>query len=53
MTPSVVTNNADREGTTTIVQKYRGLVETLKKTRVEQSILSGILPVMKGRGATY
>ena len=26
---------------------------TRKKTRVEHIILSGILPVMKGRGATY
>ena len=47
----VGTNNADRDGTTNIVQRYRELVETLKKTRVEQIILSGILPVM--RGATY
>ena len=29
------------------------MVETLKKTRVEQIILSGILPVMRGRGASY
>ena len=36
----VGTNNADREGTTRIVQRYRELVETLKKTRVEQIILS-------------
>ena len=49
----VGTNNADRDGTTKIVQRYRELVETLKKTRVEQIILSGILPVMRGRGATY
>ena len=49
----VGTNNADRGGTTRIVQRYRDLVETLKKTRVEQIILSGILPVMRGRGATY
>ena len=48
----VGTNNADRDGTTRIV-KYRELVETLKKTRVEQIILSGILPVMRGRGVTY
>ena len=47
------TNNADRDGTTKIVQRYRELVETLKKTRVEHIILSGILPVMRGRGATY
>ena len=49
----VGTNNADRDGTTRIVKRYRELVETLKKTRVEQNILSGILPVMGGRGATF
>ncbi len=49
----VGTNNADREGTTAIIQKYRQLVRKLKKTRVEQVILSGILPEMGGRGATY
>ena len=47
------TNNADREGTTRIVQRYRQLVGKLKKTRVEQIILSGILPVMGGSGTTY
>ena len=31
----VGTNNADREGTTRIVQRYRQLVRKLKKTRVE------------------
>ena len=36
-----------------IVKRYRELVETLKKTRVEQIILSGILPVMRGRGTTF
>ena len=49
----VGTNNADREGTTRIVQRYRQLVGKLKKTRVEQIILSGILPVIGGRGAPY
>ena len=49
----VGTNNADRDGTTRIVHRYKELVETLKKTRVEHIILSGILPVMRGRGATY
>ena len=49
----VWTNNADREVTTSIMQIYKQLVGTLKKTRVEQIILSGILPVMRGRGATY
>ena len=32
----VRTNNADRDGTTRIVKRYTELVETLKKTRVEQ-----------------
>ena len=49
----VGTKNADRDGTTRIVQRYRELADTLKKKRVEQIILSGILPVMRGRGATY
>ena len=49
----VGTNNADRDGTTWIVKRYRELVEKLKKTSVEQIILSGILPVMRGRGVTY
>ena len=49
----VGTNNADRDGTTRIVKRYRDLVETLKKTKVEQIILSGILPVMRGRGVMY
>ena len=42
----VGTNNADREGTPSIVQIHRQLVRKLKKTSVEQIILSGILPVM-------
>ena len=50
---NVGTNNADRDGTTRIVNRYRELVETLKKTRVEHIILSGILPVMRGRGTTF
>ena len=49
----VGTNNADKEGTPRIVQRYRQLVGKLKKTRVEQIILSGILPVMGGRGVAY
>ena len=49
----VGTNNVDRDGTTRIVKRYRELVEILKKTRVEQIILSGILPVMRGRGTTF
>ena len=49
----VGTNNVEREGTTAIVRKYRQLVRTLKQTRVEQVILSGILPVMDRRGNRY
>ena len=48
-----MTNNVEREGTTAIVRKYRQLVRTLKQTRVEQVILSGILPVMGRRGHKY
>ncbi|KAK2169009.1 hypothetical protein NP493_1208g01032 [Ridgeia piscesae] len=40
----VGTNNADKDGTTRIVKRYRELV---------QIILSGILPVMRGRGTTF
>ena len=43
------TNNADKEGTTTIVDKYRKLVKKTKEARVEQIILSGILPVFGNR----
>ena len=35
------------------MQRYRQLVGKLKKTRVEHIILSGIFPVMGGRGVTY
>ena len=49
----VGTNNVEREGRTAIVRKYRQLVRTLKQTRVEQVILSGILPVMGRRGHKY
>ena len=46
-------NNVEREGTAAIVSKYRNLVRTLKQTRVEQVILSGILPVIGRRGHRY
>ena len=49
----VGTNNVEREGTTAIARKYRQLVRTQKHTRVEQVILSGILPVMGRRGHKY
>ena len=39
------TNNADREGTTAILEKYRNLLKKTKQARVGQIILSGILPV--------
>ena len=47
------TNNAEREGTTAIVRKYRQLVRRAKQTWVEQIILSGILLVMGSRGQGY
>ena len=43
------TNNADKEGTTAIVDKYRKLLKKTKEARVEQIILSGILPVFGNR----
>ena len=49
----VGTNNLEREGTTAIVMKCRNLVRTLKQTRVEQVIMSGILPVIGRRGRRY
>ena len=49
----VGTNNVEREGTIAIVTKYKNLVRTLKQTRVEQVILSGILPVIGRRGHRY
>ncbi len=39
------TNNADKEGTTAIVDKYRNLLKKTKQARIGQIILSGILPV--------
>ena len=49
----VGTNNVEREGITAIVGKHRNLVRTLKQTRVEHVILSGILPVIGRRGHIY
>ena len=42
----VVTHNVEREGTTAIVRKYRNLVRLLQQTRVEQVILSRIIPLI-------
>ena len=49
----VGTNNAEKEGTSAIVGKYRMLIKTLKEARVGQIVLSGILPIMGGRGEEY
>ena len=45
----VGTNNADKEGTSAIVKKYRDLLKRTKQARVGQIILSGILPVIGSR----
>ena len=45
----VGTNNADKEGTTAIVDTYRNLLKKTKEARVGQVILSGILPVFGNR----
>ena len=45
----VGTNDADKEGTTAIVGKFRALVRELKARRVGRIWISGILPVMGGR----
>ena len=42
-------NNADKEDTTATVDKYRKLLKKTKEARVEQIILSGILPVFCNR----
>ena len=47
------TNNADKERTTTIVDKYRNLLKKTKEARVGQVILSGILPVFGNRIDVY
>ena len=49
----VGTNNADKEGTTTILEKYMNLLEKTKQARIGQIILSGILPVFGNRIQGY
>ena len=49
----VGTNNADKEGTTAIVEMYRSLPKKTKQARVGQIILSGILPVFGNRIRGY
>ena len=45
----VGTNNADKEVTTGITEKYRNLLKMTKQARAGQIILSGILPVFGNR----
>ena len=47
------TNNAEKEGTSAIVGKYRRLEKALKETLIGHIVLSGILPVMGGSGQEY
>ena len=47
------TNNADKEGTTAIVEKYGSLLKKTKQARAGQIILSGILPVFGNRIRGY
>ena len=49
----VGTNNADKEGTTAMVEKYRKLLKKTKQARIGQIILSGILPVFGNRIQGY
>ena len=42
----VRTNNAEKEGTSAIVGKYRRLIKTNQEARIREIVLSGILPVM-------
>ena len=49
----VGTNNADKEGTTAIVEKYRKLLKKTKQARIGQIILSGFLPVFGNRIQGY
>ena len=49
----VGTNNADKEGTTAIVKKYRDLLKRTKQAIIGQIILSGILPVIGSRNQGY
>ena len=46
-------NNAEKEGTSAIVGKYRRLIKTLKEAGIGQIVLSKILPIIGGRGEEY
>ena len=41
------------EGTAAIVRQYKHLIRRAKQTRVEQIIMSGILPLMGSKGQGY
>ena len=43
------TNNADKEGITAIVEKYRNLLKKTKQARAGQITLSGILPAFANK----
>ena len=47
------TDNADKEGTTVILEKYRNLLKKMKQARIGQIILSGILPAFGNRIQGY
>ena len=47
------TNNADKEGSRAIVEKYRNILKKMKQARVGQIILSGMLPVLGSRSRGY
>ena len=49
----VGTNNADKEGTTAIIENYRELLKKTKQARAGQIIISGILPVFGNRVQGY
>ena len=49
----VGTNNADKEHTTAILEKYRDLLKKTKQARVGQIIISGILPVFGNKIQGY
>ena len=47
------TNNADKEGTTAILGKYRNLLKKTMQASIGHIILSGILPVFGNRIQGY
>ena len=47
------TNNVESEETTVTLRKYRQLIRALKQTRVDQIMVSGILPVKGHKGQGY